>query len=102
MTYNEMRDLFSKYNDEFLEFENIPDSRKLSKRADLNAFLLLDNLLSSSESTENIISAATHDEYYLSIDVEELARFITEEDIKDLLRCGIRYDSSYDCLARFT
>lgn len=71
---------------------------KSSKRSDLHAFILLDKLIPIKQ---DIISAAEHDVVYLGVDIEELAKVITEEQIVELVACGVSYDSSIDCLYMF-
>lgn len=92
----DLKALFEKHNDEFLEFERVKN--KLSTRRDIHAFILLNQLLPD---TGDILSAAEHDEVWLSIDVSDLAKVATEYQIIDLIRCGIRYDSDIDSLAMF-
>lgn len=89
-------DTFEKHNDEFCKFENVQN--KLSNRPDLHAFILLDKLIPGNS---DIISASEHDEFYLDIDVKDLEKVITDGQVLDLVRCGIRYDTSYDCLSMF-
>jgi hypothetical protein len=91
-----IEEVFEKYEDEYLEFDKIKN--KLSNRYDVHAFIMLDKLVPG---TQDMISASEHDEYYLSIDIEELGRVATEEQIRDLIRCCVRYDSDYDCLCLF-
>lgn len=88
---------FEKHNDEFLKFDRVEN--KTSGRPDVHAFLLLDRLVPGAE---DLISAAEHDEFFLDVDVEALAAVITTEQVRELARCGVRYDSQYDCLAMFT
>lgn len=83
--------------DEFLKFERI--TAPLSRRPDLHAFLLLDQLVPSDS---DIVAGATHDEIWLDVDVEALAAVITPEQVTDLIRCGVRWASSADSLAMFT
>lgn len=97
MTTKELESVFMEENDEFLKFDRV--AIRHSSRPDLHAFILLDSLLSNSE---DMISAAGHDEYYLSVSVEELAKVITKEQIVELRRCGIRYSLEYGCLCSFT
>ena len=52
-------------------------------------------------SDDDIIGGANHDEIYLSIDLEKLAAVISEEQIIDLLRCGVQYDRQIDGLMMF-
>jgi hypothetical protein len=85
--------VFEKFSGEYLEFEKIEN--KLSQRPDLHAFLLLDSLVSNDR---DIISASEHDEYYLSVNPDELAKVATEENIRDLIRCGVRYSDESLCM----
>jgi len=96
MTVKEMEKLFKKYDDDFLKFEEIENPT--SRRPDLNAFLLLDTLVPG---TSDIVSAAEHDEIYLEIDTEALAAVISEDQILELTRCGIRFERQFDSLAMF-
>lgn len=98
MTLEELEALFEKHNEEYIEFERIPAERRLSNRPDLNAFLLLDRLFPD---TDDIISAAEHDEYSVSIAPSALCEKVSEECLIDLIRCGLRYDSSTDSLCFF-
>lgn len=97
MTLTEMAEAFSASSDEeFLHDERIANPRHA--RRDLAAFLLLAELV---RGDDPMISTAAHDEYFLSIDCEELAKVITVDQVVELVRCGIRYDAQYDCLAVF-
>ncbi len=87
---------YNKHYDEFLKFDRVKN--KTSNRADLHAFNLLDKLVPSKR---DIVSAAEHDEIWLSISPAELSRVATEDQIIELIRCGVRYDSSCDALAMF-
>ena len=93
----DIKEVFYKYDDCYLEFDMVGD--KLSKRPDLCAFMLIDSLLP--DSCCDIVSAAEHDEIYLDVDIDVLAKLATEEDIQTLVRCGVRYDEGYGCLCMF-
>jgi hypothetical protein len=95
MKLKEMVKLFEKHGEEYLQFELV--EKPLHSRPDLAAFLLLDQLVPGKN---DMVSASEHDEFFLSVDVEEVAKVITEEQIVTLIRCGIRY-SSYDCFCMF-
>lgn len=82
--------------DEYLKFDRIEKPRHA--RRDLAAFLLLAELVSD---TAPIVSCSEHDEFYLEIDCDALAKVATQEHIVELVRCGVRYDGQYDCLAMF-
>lgn len=97
MTSDQLRDLFEKHNEAFLKFDLA--GRAGTTRPDLAAFILLDQLCPASG---NIVSGASHDEIYLNIDVEELAKVITEDQVIELRRCGVRYDDQHDSLCMFT
>ena len=89
--------IFEKHNDDYLKFERVEN--KLHSRPDICAFLLLDKLLPNDGI--DIVSAATHDEFFLDADCEKLAEVATEDDILMLTRCGVHYDSETDSLAMF-
>jgi len=89
-------DIFEKFEDEFVKFENVEN--KLSNRPDLHAFLLLESLVPG---TTDMVSAAEHDQIYLDVDVEELAEKATEDQLRDLSRCGVMHSGEYDCLMMF-
>lgn len=90
-------DLYEKHNEEFLRFERV--ETKFSQRPDLHAFILLDKIIPDDS---DIISASEHDEIYLSVSPEELLKEATEEQLIELIRCGVRYDSQTDSLSMFT
>jgi len=87
-----------KYNDEYLKFEKV--ETKFTTRPDLHAFILLDKLIPGSKT--DIISAAEHDEIYISTNLDKLAEVITEEQCVDLIRCGVRYSEDHGCFTMFT
>lgn len=89
---------YEKYEDEYLEFGRVKNKR--SKRADLHAFLLLDKLCPSHRGFD-IVSGAEHDEIWLDVEPEKLAKVATEQQIIELIRCGVRYDEDTDSLAMF-
>ena len=95
MDIEKMAEIFDDM-DEYGEFDRI--EKKLSGRPDLHAFMLLDKLFPH---RKDIISAAEHDEIYLSVEPSELAEVATEEQIIELVRCGVRYDEDNDSLAMF-
>ncbi|AMM23150.1 hypothetical protein [Variovorax sp. PAMC 28711] len=91
-----LHDRFEQYEDEFLKFDRIDNPK--SKRPDLHAFLMLDEI---QPGERDLISASEHDEFYLDIDCDAFAEKATDEQIRDLQRCGIRYDSELDSLCMF-
>lgn len=92
-----LKKTFDKHNDEeFLKFDRV--KTKLSNRADIHAFLLLDKLVPG---TTDMVSSAEHDEIWLNVELEELEAVATEEQVVELLRCGVRLDRETDALAMF-
>jgi hypothetical protein len=90
-------EVFEKYSDEeFLKFDRVENKR--SKRADLHAFLLLDTLIPGDS---DMVSAAEYDEIFLEVSPDKLAEVATEEQVLELIRCGVRLDSYTDSLAMF-
>lgn len=87
---------YEKHESEFLKFEKVEN--KTSQRRDLHAFMLLDRLVPGEK---DIVGCAEHDEIWLEVDPEELAKVATEEQIIELIRCGVRYDEDTESLAMF-
>lgn len=92
----DLHDRFEQFEAEFLKFDRIENPR--TNRPDLHAFLMLDEI---QPGKRDLISAAEHDEFYLSIEIDDFAEVVTDEQIRDLHRCGVRYDSECDCLCMF-
>jgi len=97
MTTYQLRDLFEKHDELFMAFEFY--GRTGTCRPDLAAFILLDQLCPA---TGGIVIGAINGEIVLNIDQEELAKVITEDQVIELIRCGVRYDDQHDSLCMFT
>lgn len=82
---------------EYLKFDRIEKPRHA--RRDLSAFLLLAELVPG---TKPIVACAEHDEFHLETDCDALARAASQEQIVELVRCGVRYSGEYDCLSMFS
>lgn len=96
MTFKEV---CQKHEDEFLEFDRIPAEQRFSNRPDLHAFVLLDRLVPGKE---DIICAAEHDEFFISVSPDELdASGATEDQLIQLHRCGVRHDGHFGSLVMF-
>lgn len=98
MNIGELDHLFEKHNEQYLKFDLVEAKR--SKRPDVHAFIVLDELMPP-EGIQDLIGSATHDEFYLSLDVKKFAEVATEPLIIDLIRCGVRFDSYNDALCFF-
>jgi hypothetical protein len=94
-----LKQFFEKFEDEYIQFERIQAPPTL--RPDLCAFLLLDRLVPASRAGRDMITGAGHEVIYLDVDMQALAEAASEEDVCTLVRCGVRYDAEYDCLALF-
>lgn len=93
-TVEELEQFFEKHHDiEFLKFDRV--SEKLNRRPDLHAFLLLDRLVPGDC---DMVSAADHDEIFLEVSPESLAAVATDEQLIDLIRCGVRIDNDGLCM----
>ena len=86
------KEMFEKHHDEFLKFDRITD--KHSKRADIHAFILLDRL---TPGDCDMVSAAEHDEIWLEPG-EDVIEKLTEEQVIELTRCGVRYSEDSLCM----
>lgn len=96
MTVEELATLFEAHNDEYLKFARVPNKR--SSRPDLHAFLLLDALVPGDR---DIVSGAKHDQIFLDVDPDDLAKVVTEDVAVELVRCGVMYDEENDSLMMF-
>jgi hypothetical protein len=86
MTVEELEECFAKYHhDEYLKFDEKVEPKR-SRRADLHAFLLLDELVPNNR---DMVCGASHEEFFLEPELEELAKVITEEQVLELTRCGV-------------
>ena len=88
--------VFEEFTDDFLKFKRIKEPKH--PREDICAFLMLHDLLGGKR---DMVSAAEHDEIWLDVDCDELAKKATREFIRDLTRYGVRYDSDTDSLCMF-
>lgn len=79
--------------DEYTRFERVQN--KLSSRADMHAFLLLDRICPGKS---DMVAGASHDEIYLDPSPEDVAKIATEAEIIDLVRCGVRYQDDSFCM----
>ena len=86
----ECEEMFEEFEDDFLKFDLIAE--KFSARADIHAFILLDKLFPGDR---DMVAGASHDLISLDVDAEELLKVATKDQLRDLHRCGVRYDS--DC-----
>lgn len=77
-----------------VDFAGIPNKR--ASRRDLHAFNLLSELFPGDG---NIVQYARHEEIFLDFGENEVAK-LTDEQIIELSRCGVRYDE--DSLCMFT
>ena len=86
--------IFESFSDDFLKFEDV--KKPLHARRDVHAFLLLEMLTPSTG--RPLIAGARHDEIWLSTDCDKLAGVITLAQVRDLVRCGIRFDEDALCM----
>lgn len=97
--------VFEKHENEFLRFERVANKR--SKRPDLHAFLLLDEIVppeptagypDRTDESYDMVAGAEHDEIYLQTEPDKLAEKATEEQIVELMRCGVRLSDGNLCM----
>ena len=93
----DLKAMFEKMDDEFLKFDRIVNPPH--PRPDLCAFLMLHKLTEGTkESTRDMVGAAEYEQIWLSVDMDMLAARATIDDIRDLSRCGVRYDDNIESL----
>ena len=89
---------FEKFEDDFLKFKEVSEPNRLHARPDICAFLILDRIVPSND---RMIGAAKHDVIYLNVDTDVLAEKATDDEIRDLHRCGVLYSEENDGLIMF-
>jgi len=89
----DIKEIFESVNDQYLEFESVENKR--STRPDIHAFLLLSEL--DPDGKGDMIQSAWHDAVSLSFD-EDLIENLTQEQVIELTRCGVRYEDGYLCM----
>ncbi len=88
---------FEEVDDDYLDFDNIAD--KKNRRPDIHAFILLSELFP--DSNQDIVCASCHDVIWLDVGIEDIEK-LTDENIIELTRCGVRYDDDAESLSMFT
>lgn len=84
-------------SEEYRKFERVEDKR--SSRPDINAFTLLNELVPDKKP---IVTAATHDQFYIGVDMNKLVQAINRKHIVELIRCGVMFDPVEESLFMFT
>ena len=92
----ELHDRFEAVNDEYGNFHNVEN--KLSTRPDIHTFILLNEIFPG---TRDMVCASGHDNIWLDPESDDLDK-LTDEQILDLVRCGVMHDSESDNLNMFT
>jgi hypothetical protein len=96
-TVEEMGEFMESQRDEYIKFDRV--KYRLSDRPDLHAFLLLDKL-APPEGGGDMIEASEHDEFWLSADPKRVAEAATDENLIDLVRCGVLFhDAAFSMFA---
>lgn len=85
-------EFFEEHVAEYLKEDCIKPERRLHRRADINAFLLLDKLAPEDPMNRDMVSNAYHNMIYIQVSPDDIAETATEEDLLDLIRCGVIYD----------
>lgn len=85
----EPEERFEQHNDEYLKFPRVENKR--SSRPDIHGFLLLEELFPT-QKNQDILAAAEHDKVWLNAGSEEELETLTDDQIIELLRCGVLCD----------
>lgn len=92
---------FEWVNEDFLEFERIPESERRHPVPDICAFIYLHEKIprpkNSRGGMSDIICSAEHDEIHLDYD-HDGCMTLTLEDVRYLARCGVRVDEYGLCM----
>ena len=105
MTLDEMKAEFDRLAELPSDDPEYPEWAKVTARRsptrDLHAMLLLDFIAPADEAGDTLISAAEHDVIYFQTDPEDFAAHATLAQVWELVACGVRFDSEFDCFAKF-
>jgi hypothetical protein len=97
MTRKEIEDLFSKHSDaEYLEHDKIPKEERLHPSRTLSGYLKLASLMKDPSQFD--VETKWEETMWLCVIDDLRKKDVTEADVIYLLRCGISYDESSDCL----
>lgn len=91
-----LKEVFDKHADEYIQFDHIVNP--VHPRPDICAFMMLADLVPDQG---DIVSAAEHDKIWLKTNCVKLEEAATENQIVDLIRCGVIYDEEFDGLCMF-
>lgn len=98
MTIDELKVIWHDDNtDEYLKFDRV--QHKLSSRPDIHVMIRLNELFPGDS---DMVTCAAHDVFFLDVDGQKFAEVATPELIIEMSRCGVHWDTDYDCLAMFT
>jgi hypothetical protein len=87
-----LKERFEQVDDEYLEFERIPNP--MHRRPDLCAMLMLAAIVP--RDSGDILAASEHDEVFFDVDTDALNDSATDDQIRDLARCGVMCGDSED------
>lgn len=104
MTTEELAATFKRLSEEYIKFNRIQSPRH--PRPDVCAFLMLHDLApcpydEGRQPLRDMVAAADIDKVWLATDVATLAAVATDENVADLLRCGVLFDEDTDSLCMF-
>lgn len=80
------------------DFDKIPDAEKLHPSSDLCAQLKLASLM---KTPAGFGLHGEHDIVLFSCGEDDFKEPLTDDDIRYLIRCGVRWDGEYDGLGMF-
>ena len=87
---------FEQFEDDCQNFQAVLNP--LHRRPDIAAFLLLDQLLPKHGTGACMLESAEHDIVFLDVEPKDLNRVASDDNIRDLIRCGVGYDSEIERL----
>ena len=92
----EIHDRFEAVTDDYLKFDRVEN--KLSTRSDIHAFILLNEIFPG---TRDMVCASGHDNIWLDVGSEDCDK-LTDDQVLELVRCGVMFDEESGSLSMFT
>jgi hypothetical protein len=95
MDIHERWELVTRYGEEYGKFDHV--LHKLSKRPDVHAIMMLDKLFDGSSA---MIVGSYSDEIWFDVH-DDAIKSLTDDQIIELSRCGVRHDQKTQSLCMF-
>jgi hypothetical protein len=92
----DIEEMFKEHDSEFLDYG------KHSHLRDVKTQWFIMNMLNNVTPNRDLIIASSRDYIWFATKPETFMECFNQREIVDMIRCGLMYDSEYECLAIFS